>query len=98
MFFGELQKLLFDPGLISLMMTLDLDKEVVSTDGKELYGIDVRDTTWSSVGLIRLNATSGDVLARRNLQADVWFIDLANIPKDLVPNGPVEVTTTVNSR
>lgn len=71
---------------------------VPSTDGKELYGIDVRDTTWSSVGLIRLNATSGDVLARRNLQADVWFIDLANIPKDLVPNGPVEATTTVNSR
>ena len=68
-------------------------------DGKELYGIDVRDTTWSSVGLVRLNAITGEVLARRNLNADVWFIDLTTVPRDLVPTGPVEATTnSVNSR
>lgn len=72
---------------------------VPSADGKELYGIDVRDTTWSSVGLVRLNAISGEVLAKRNLQADVWFIDLATVPKNLVPTGSAEATTnSVNSR
>jgi hypothetical protein len=72
---------------------------IPGADGKELYGIDVRDTTWSSVGLVRLNAITGEVLARRNLKADVWFIDLTTVPSDLVPTGPVEATTnSVNSR
>ena len=42
---------------------------IPGADGKELYGIDVRDTTWSSVGLVRLNAITGEVLAKRNLTA-----------------------------
>jgi hypothetical protein len=72
---------------------------IPGANGKELYGIDVRDTTWSSVGLVRLNAITGEVLARRNLNADVWFLDLTIAPRDLVPTGPVEATTSsVNSR
>ncbi len=72
---------------------------ISGVDGKELYGIDVRDTSWSSVGLVRLNAITGEVLARRNLTSDVWFIDLATVPSELVPSGPVEATTNpVNSR
>jgi hypothetical protein len=59
----------------------------------------VRDTTWSSVELVRLNAITGEVLAKRNLKPDVWFIDLATVPRDLVPTGPVEATTNpVSSR
>jgi hypothetical protein len=72
---------------------------ISSADGKELYGIDVKDTTWSSVELVRLNAITGEVLARRNLKADVWFLNLTTVPSDLVPTGPVEATTNpVNSR
>ena len=72
---------------------------ISGADGKELYGIDVRDTTWTSVGLVRLSAITGEVLARRNLTSDVWFIDLATVPSELVPNGSVEATTnSVNSR
>jgi hypothetical protein len=66
---------------------------ISGADGKELYGIDVRDTTWTSVGLVRLNAITGDVLARRNLASDVWFIDLATVPSEVMPSGPVDVTT-----
>lgn len=66
---------------------------ISGVDGKELYGIDVRDTSWSSVGLVRLNGITGEVLARRNLASDVWFIDLATIPSELVPSGPVEAMT-----
>jgi hypothetical protein len=72
---------------------------ISGADDKELYGIDVRDTSWRSVGLVRLNAMTGEVLARRNLTSDVWFIDLATVPSELVPSGSVEATTNpVNSR
>jgi hypothetical protein len=62
-------------------------------DGKELYGIDVRDPRWSSVALVRLNAATGQTLAQRDLVPDVWFIALATVPKELVPRGQVEATT-----
>jgi hypothetical protein len=72
---------------------------ISSADGKELYGVDVRDTTWSSVGLVRLNGITGEVLATRNLTSDVWVIDLVTVPSELVPSGPVEaITSAVNSR
>lgn len=70
---------------------------VSGADGSELYGLDLKDTTWTSVSLARLSANTGEVLARRNLTSDVWFIDLATVPSDLVPNGEVEVTTNVVS-
>ena len=60
---------------------------ISNADGKELYGIDVRDTRWASVGLVRLNARTGEVLAKRDLNPDVWFINVATIPSELVPSG-----------
>jgi len=72
---------------------------ISSADGKELYGVDVRDPTWTSAGVVRLNAVTGEVLAKRNLSSDVWIIDLVTVPSELVPSGPVEATTNpVNSR
>lgn len=59
-------------------------------NGKEMYGIDVRDTNWTSVGLVRLNAITGEILARRNLSPDVWVIDVATIPSELLPSRPPE--------
>jgi hypothetical protein len=61
-------------------------------DSTDLYGIDVRDTIWRSVGLVRLDATTGRVLAKRDLVPDVWSIALATIPAELVPRGAVEAT------
>ena len=61
-------------------------------DSTELYGVDVRDTTWRSVGLVRLDAATGRVLAQRELVPDVWSIGLATIPAELVPRGQVLAT------
>jgi hypothetical protein len=61
---------------------------IPSTSGRELYGLDVRDTSWRSVGLVRLNARTGEVLAKRDLSSDVWFINIATIPSELVPSDP----------
>jgi hypothetical protein len=60
---------------------------VSSPDGKELYGIDVVNPYWDSVSLLRLDAASGSILAKRDLAPDVWFIDLASLPRGLVPRG-----------
>jgi hypothetical protein len=58
----------------------------------------VKDTTWTYVDLVRLSVT-GEILAKRNLTKDVWFIDLATVPSDLVPRGQAEVMNNViNSR
>ncbi len=65
---------------------------IPSADGSELLGIDVRDTTWTSVGLVRLDAATGRVLAKRDLVPDVWSIALATIPAELIPRGAVETT------
>jgi len=59
-------------------------------DTAELYGIDLANADWTSVALVRLNATTGQVLVKQNLPSDVWFIHLASIPKDLLPHGQVE--------
>ena len=64
---------------------------VPSPDGKELYGIDVRHPNdWDSVGLVRLDAETGRPLAKKELTPDVWFIDLASLPRKLVPHGELE--------
>jgi hypothetical protein len=53
----------------------------------------VRDPSWTSVGIVRLDAMAGEVLSKRDLTSDVWFIDLATLPSELVPSGQVEATT-----
>ena len=66
---------------------------ISGADGKELYGVDVKDTNWTSVGLVRLDAATGETLARRDLVSDVWFITLATIPTEVLPLGQVEAAT-----
>ena len=66
---------------------------IASADGKELYGVDVSDPSWTSVALVRLNAATGQPLAKRDLASDVWYIDLATIPQELVPRAQMEATT-----
>ena len=63
---------------------------IPSADGKELYGIDVRDSTWKSVGLVLLDSASGRVLARRDLVSGVWHLALSTVSPGLVPQGREE--------
>ena len=69
---------------------LHFNSLVPSPDGKELYGIDVRHLNWDSVGLVRLDAETGGLLAKKELTPDIWFIDLASLPRNLVPHGDLE--------
>jgi len=61
-------------------------------DDRELYGIDVRDPMWRSVGLVRLDATTGRVLQKRELVPGVWSIGLATVPEKLIPHEMLEDT------
>ena len=61
----------------------------------ELYGVDLASAGWTSVALVRLNATTGQILVKQNLPSDVWFIDLANIPEELLPHGQVEAKASL---
>jgi hypothetical protein len=63
---------------------------ISSADGKELYGLDVRDPTWKAVGLVLLDSASGRILARRDLAPGVWHLALSTIPRRLVPKSQVE--------
>jgi hypothetical protein len=85
--------LLIDPNTGSIKAHLAPDfhfaQLIASADGGELFGIDVRDKSWRSVGLVRLDAATGRVLAQRNLVADVWSIGLATVPAELIPRGQV---------
>lgn len=63
---------------------------VPSPDGKELYGIDVTNPNWDLVGLVRLDAETGNVLASKELASGIWFIDVASLPRKLVPHGELE--------
>jgi hypothetical protein len=64
-------------------------------DGAELYGIDLASAGWTSVTLIRLNATTGQILVKQNLPSDVCFIGLANILEELLPHGQVEAKASL---
>ena len=37
--------------------------------GAELYGVDLASAGWTSVALVRLNATTGQILVKQNLPA-----------------------------
>lgn len=63
---------------------------ISSVDGKELYGVDVKDANWTSVGVVLLDAATGRTLARRDLTSDVWHLTLTAIPAEIVPQGRVE--------
>ena len=63
---------------------------ISSADGKELYGIDVRDPAWKSVGLVVLDSASGRILVRRNLASGVWHLAISTISPELVPQGQAE--------
>jgi hypothetical protein len=67
-----------------------LDPEVhfggllVSHDGQTLYGIDVASANWIFPRLVKIDATSGKVLAQRALQDGVWSLSITEIPDELL--------------
>jgi hypothetical protein len=58
----------------------------VSADGERLYGISLTNG-WTGIRLVELERATGEVVAERTLEDDVWNIALARIPAPLVPRG-----------
>jgi len=47
---------------------------VSSDDGVYVYGLDVGDDAWQQVRIVKLDAATGQLLAERTLEPDVWYL------------------------
>jgi len=72
--------------LTHLLPGMNFGRLAVSGDGEHLYGI-VISQGWTGVRLVDVERKSGEVIAERSLEDDVWNIALARIPSSLVPSG-----------
>ena len=66
---------------------------ISSADGTKLYGLDVRDPSWNSVGIVLVDPATGRTLVKRDLATGVCHLTLATISAGLVPQGHVEAIT-----
>ena len=47
---------------------------VSSDDGVYVYGLDVGDNAWKTVRIVKLEAATGQLIAERTLEPDVWYL------------------------
>lgn len=64
---------------------------IVSPDGDALFGIDVESGAWSHPRLVKLDRQTGRVVAERNLAPEVWDIQLADVPAELVVRQEIRI-------
>ena len=57
---------------------------LVSAGGDKLYAIDLPSRNWRMPTLVRLDSNTGKIEAKQELEADVWNIELADIPSKLL--------------
>lgn len=57
-------------------------RQMVSTDdGGYLYGLDVGDKPWKTVRIVKLDAVTGNLIAERTLEPDVWYLTSATLAR-----------------
>jgi hypothetical protein len=56
---------------------------VASADGKYLYGLDVGGASWAQVRIVEMDASTGNIIAEKALDADVWRLTMGRIPHQL---------------
>lgn len=68
---------------------------VASSDGLFLYGLDAGSPSWQRVRIFKIDAGTGQIVAEKNLNSDVWYLTLGSIPPAMhghldlaVPCGP----------
>lgn len=66
------------PGLYFPVIQLD-------ARGDKFFGIDLAPANGANVHLVKVDRRSGHVDAVRQLTPDVWNIDLADVPANLIP-------------
>jgi hypothetical protein len=47
---------------------------VSSGDGRYVYGLDVGDNAWTKVRIVKLDASTGQLIIERTLEPDVWYL------------------------
>ena len=47
---------------------------VAGSDGRYLYGLDVGSPAWRRVRIVKVEARSGQVVAERSVDPDVWYL------------------------
>jgi hypothetical protein len=47
---------------------------VSSDDGRYVYGLDVGDNAWKKGRIVKLDATTGQLITERTLEPDVWYL------------------------
>jgi hypothetical protein len=56
---------------------------VASSDGRHLYGLDVGSPAWRQVRIVKIDATTGQVIAERDMGPDVWYLTAGRIPDEM---------------
>jgi hypothetical protein len=64
-----------------------VNRMAAARDGHELFVMDSSGPDEDGIRLLRIDSTSGRVLASRESQPGVWNLALANIPAALIPRG-----------
>lgn len=56
---------------------------VASSDGRYLYGLDVGSPAWRRVRIVKIEARTGQVVAEKSLDSDVWYLTTGQIPDEI---------------
>jgi hypothetical protein len=56
---------------------------VASPDGLYLYGLDVGSPAWRRVRIVKIEARTGQVVAEKSLDPDVWYLTTGQIPDEI---------------
>ena len=56
---------------------------LASSDGQYRYGLDVGYPAWQRVRLVKMETNTGQVVAERNVDSDVWYLAAGQIPHDM---------------
>jgi hypothetical protein len=65
-----------------LAANLRFRQMVAGSDGRYLYGLDVGSPAWRQVRIVKIDAATGQILAEKNLDSDVWYLTAGAIPHE----------------
>jgi hypothetical protein len=69
---------------------------VASSDGRYLYGLDVGSPAWRHVRIVKIEALTGQVVAEKSLDADVWYLTTGQIPDEI--RGHLDLAAILRAR
>jgi hypothetical protein len=56
---------------------------VAGSDGRYVYGLDTGSPAWRRVQIVKIDATTGQVVAEKNMDPDVWYLTAGKIPPEM---------------